>query len=86
MKASMWAFVVPLIVFVVVVGPIWVVFYYITVWKRMKAERPQMSADDDARFREAVSSLKRRAEGLENRVETLERLLDAEVAEWRNRI
>jgi phage shock protein B len=39
-----------------------------------------------AKEKEIVATLKGRAERLENRVETLERLLDAEVAEWRNRI
>ncbi|RCK35714.1 envelope stress response membrane protein PspB [Thalassospiraceae bacterium SW-3-3] len=82
----MWAIAVPLIVFVVVVGPVWVVFHYITLWKRMKAEQQKSSPEQVAKEREIVAMLKGRAERLENRVETLERLLDAEVAEWRNRI
>jgi phage shock protein B len=82
----MWVFVVPLIVFISVVGPIWVVFHYVTVWKRMKAERREVSPEQQAEQREMVGTLKRRAEKLERRIETLETLLDAEVAEWRNRI
>ncbi|OSQ31448.1 envelope stress response membrane protein PspB [Thalassospira sp. MCCC 1A03138] len=82
----MWAIAVPLIVFVVVVGPVWVVFHYITLWKRMKAEQQKSSPEQVAKEKEIVVTLKGRAERLENRVETLERLLDAEVAEWRNRI
>ncbi|KZB52655.1 envelope stress response membrane protein PspB [Thalassospira xiamenensis] len=82
----MWAIAVPLIVFVVVVGPVWVVFHYITLWKRMKAEQQKSSPEHVAKEKEIVAMLKGRAERLENRVETLERLLDAEVAEWRNRI
>ncbi|MBO9506542.1 MULTISPECIES: envelope stress response membrane protein PspB [Thalassospira] len=82
----MWAIAVPLIVFVVVVGPVWVVFHYITLWKRMKAEQQKSSPEQVAKEKEIVAMLKGRAERLENRVETLERLLDAEVAEWRNRI
>ncbi len=82
----MWAIAVPLIVFVVVVGPVWVVFHYITLWKRMKAEQQKTSPEQVAKEKEIVAMLKGRAERLENRVETLERLLDAEVAEWRNRI
>ena len=82
----MWAIAVPLIVFVVVVGPVWVVFHYITLWNRMKAEQQKSSPEQVAKEKEIVATLKGRAERLENRVETLERLLDAEVAEWRNRI
>jgi len=82
----MWAIAVPLIVFVVVVGPVWVVFHYITLWKRMKAEQQKSSPEQVTKEKEIVATLKGRAERLENRVETLERLLDAEVAEWRNRI
>ena len=82
----MWAIAVPLIVFVAVVGPVWVVFHYITVWKRMKAEQRAQNPEQTAREQEMVAVLKKRAAKLESRVETLERLLDAEVAEWRNRI
>ncbi|WP_404422945.1 envelope stress response membrane protein PspB [Thalassospira australica] len=82
----MWAIAIPLIVFISVVGPVWVVFHYITVWKRMKADQRKTDPAELAREKEAVSALKGRAERLENRIETLERLLDAEVVEWRNRI
>ncbi|WP_339860794.1 envelope stress response membrane protein PspB [Thalassospira alkalitolerans] len=82
----MWAIAVPLIVFVAVVGPVWVVFHYITVWKRMKSEQQKTSPEQVAREKEVVVMLTNRAKRLESRVETLERLLDAEVAEWRNRI
>ncbi|WP_338186670.1 envelope stress response membrane protein PspB [Thalassospira tepidiphila] len=84
--SNMWAIAVPLIVLITVVGPVWVVFHYITVWKRMKAEKRPQSPEQTAREKEAVAGLKQRAKRLETRVETLERLLDAEVAEWRNRI
>lgn len=82
----MWAIAVPLIVLIAVVGPVWVVFHYITVWKRMKAEQRTQSPEQANREKEMVAGLKQRAARLESRVETLERLLDAEVAEWRNRI
>ncbi|WP_336231955.1 envelope stress response membrane protein PspB [Thalassospira sp. CH_XMU1458] len=84
--SNMWAIAVPLIVLIAVVGPVWVVFHYITVWKRLKAEQRPQSPEQTAREKEMVAGLKKRAERLESRVETLERLLDAEVAEWRNRI
>lgn len=82
----MWAIAVPLIVFLVVVGPVWVVFHYITVWKRMKAAQRTQSPEQTAQEKEIVAGLTQRAKRLESRVETLERLLDAEVVEWRNRI
>ncbi|MDC7232964.1 phage-shock protein [Thalassospira profundimaris] len=82
----MWAIAVPLIVFISIVGPVWVVFHYITVWKRMKAERQNVPPVESQEHKQALAHLKQRAERLENRIATLESLLDAEVAEWRNRI
>lgn len=82
----MWAIAVPLIVFISVVGPFWVIFHYITVWKRMKAERQNIPPAESQEHKEALARLKQRAERLESRIATLESLLDAEVAEWRNRI
>ncbi|WP_339777097.1 envelope stress response membrane protein PspB [uncultured Thalassospira sp.] len=82
----MWVFAVPLIVFISIVGPIWVVFHYITVWKRMKADHQSVPPVEIQQHKEAMARLKLQAERLEGRVATLESLLDAEVAEWRNRI
>ncbi|WP_417803317.1 envelope stress response membrane protein PspB [Thalassospira lucentensis] len=82
----MWAIAVPLIVFLIIVGPVWVVFHYITVWKRMKAAQRAQSPAQTEHEKAIVSDLTKRAKRLESRVETLERLLDAEVVEWRNRI
>ncbi len=82
----MWAIAVPLIVFICIVGPVWVVFHYITVWKRMKAENQSVPPAESREHKEALVRLKQRAERLESRIATLESLLDAEVAEWRNRI
>ncbi|OSQ40646.1 envelope stress response membrane protein PspB [Thalassospira mesophila] len=82
----MWVFAVPLIVFISIVGPIWVVFHYITVWKRMKADRQPAPTAESQQHKETMARLKLQAERLEGRVATLESLLDAEVAEWRNRI
>ncbi|AUG54349.1 envelope stress response membrane protein PspB [Thalassospira marina] len=82
----MWVIAVPLIVFISVVGPFWVIFHYITVWKRMKAEKQNIPSAESQEHKEALARLKQRAERLEGRIATLESLLDAEVAEWRNRI
>lgn len=85
-KAHMWI-VVPLgIVFISVVAPVWVVFHYLTVWKRLKAEHRNVSPEQEAERRKLVGTLKRRAEKLEARVETLETLLNAEVPGWRSKI
>jgi phage shock protein B len=64
-----------LIVLISVLGPIWIVFHY-----RAKANRgAQLSAGETA----LVENLGQTAQRLEQRVATLERILDAEVPAWR---
>ncbi len=62
---------------IIVLGPMWIVFHYVTQWKKMKV----MSADDEMSFGE----LHQTAERLETRLRTLERILDDEVPDWRSR-
>ncbi len=64
-----------LIVLIAVLGPIWIVFHY-----KAKATRgAQLSAGEAA----MVENLGQTAMRLEQRVATLERILDAEVPAWR---
>lgn len=69
---------VPVIIFVSVVLPLWLVFHYITKWKKDKGISPQ----DESLLRD----LRGLAEKLESRVQAMERILDDEVPEWRQRI
>ena len=81
--AFAWALAVPGIIFLVVVAPLWVIFHYITAWKRIRAGTagPGRVAVDSAeleRMRELCGQL-------ENRIELLETILDEEAPEWRKR-
>ena len=81
--AFAWALAVPGIIFLLLVVPLWVVFHYITAWKRIRAGTagPGRTAVDSAeleRMRELCGQL-------ENRIESLETILDEEAPEWRKR-
>ena len=66
-----------LIVLSVVVAPLWIIFHYVTRWKTMKGLTPE----DEA----TLGDLRRLADRLEDRTRTLERILDAEIPDWRSR-
>ena len=81
--AFAWALAVPGIIFLLLVVPLWVVFHYLTEWKRIRAGTagPGRVAVDSAeleRMRELCGQL-------ESRIESLETILDAEAPEWRER-
>ena len=78
-----WALAVPGIVFLVIVAPLWLLFHYVTVWKRMRAGTagPGRIVIDRAEL-ERMRGL---AEQLERRLESVETILDAEMPEWRSR-
>ena len=81
--AFAWALAVPGIIFLLLVAPLWVVFHYITAWKRIRAGTagPGRIAVDSAeleRMRELCGQL-------ENRIKSLETILDEEAPEWRKR-
>jgi phage shock protein B len=61
---------VPLILFVVVVAPIWIIAHYTTRWRMAKALTPE----DEKQFAE----LWKIAERMEERMGNIERILDAE--------
>ena len=75
----MWAALeVPLVVFMVVVLPIWLVLHY----RSKRAAAPPTSAvntDGD------VAELWQTARRMEERIRTLERILDADTTNWRGR-
>ena len=69
---------VALIVFMVIVAPIWVVAHYVTRWRMAKT----LSAEDERLIAELWTSLER----LETRINTLERILDADTPDWRKQL
>lgn len=78
-----WALAVPGIIFLVVIAPLWIIFHYITVWKRTRAgaASPGKVVIDRAE----LDRMRELGEQLERRIESLETILDAEAPEWRNR-
>ena len=65
------------ILIVTVLLPIWIIFHYITKWKQMKGITPE----DEA----SLGDLRTAADRLEDRLRTMERIMDDEVADWRSR-
>jgi len=61
----------------VIVAPLWIIFHFLTKWKEMKSFSPE----DEA----SLSDARRVAERLEDRLRSLERILDDEVPNWRSR-
>ena len=81
--AFAWALAVPGIIFLLLVAPLWIAFHYITAWKRIRAGttgpgRVSVDSAELERMRELCGQL-------ENRIESLETILDDEAPEWRKR-
>ncbi|WP_042695707.1 envelope stress response membrane protein PspB [Azospirillum sp. B506] len=66
------------VLFLVVVAPVWIVFHYITKWRSQRG----LSAQDERLLAELWEISNR----LETRVQALERVLDAEAPNWRNKL
>ena len=64
-----------IILFLTVLAPLIVVFHFITKWKQTR----EISRDDEAMLEELWELSQR----LEERIETLERILDDHGPEWR---
>jgi len=72
---------IPLIIFLSVVLPIWIIFHYATKWKQMKhagAGEGQTVVD-----RKELKRLRETAVTLEERIDSLETILDVEAPKWR---
>ncbi|AMF94266.1 envelope stress response membrane protein PspB [Vibrio fluvialis] len=65
----------PLVVFLIFVAPLWLLLHY---RNKRKMENGLSQEDFDA-----LQSLSQKAKGLEARIDTLERILDAESPNWR---
>ena len=79
----LWALAVPGIIFLVFIAPMWLVFHYITQWKRMRAGAA--GPDGVVIGRAELERMRELGERLEGRIESLETILDAEAPEWRKR-
>ncbi len=71
-----WTFI-PLILFVVIVAPIWLILHYAT---RNSASK-RLTTKDETLLEELNDNARR----LEERLHNLERILDADTPEWRAR-
>ena len=78
MSSMLWALSVPLIVFMVVVAPVWLVLHY-------RAQR-RLAADVTQGGQAQLQALSERAAQLEQRLHTLELLLDQDDPHWRERL
>jgi phage shock protein B len=61
---------VPLILFLVIVAPIWIIAHYVTRWRMAKT----LSPEDEKQFAE----LWRMAERMDERIDSIERILESE--------
>lgn len=66
------------IVFLVIVAPIWILAHYLTRWRTAKT----LSNEDE----KLLAELRDYADKLERRINTLERILDAETPHWRSQL
>ncbi|MGK0250357.1 MAG: phage shock protein B [Oleispira sp.] len=74
---SMGFIVGPLMVFLVIVAPLWLILHY-----RGKRHASQGLSGDE---HEKLQALAVRAEQMQDRIMTLERILDAEAPQWRHK-
>lgn len=68
-------FMTPIIVFLVIVAPIWVIMHYITAGKKSVG-----LSDDEQKSLDELASI---ADSMEERMTTLESILDTETPDWR---
>jgi phage shock protein B len=66
-----------LIVFIAVPAPLFIILYFITEWKRSR----EISGGDE----KMLEDLWRLSQRLEERMESLETILDSEMPEWRRK-
>jgi phage shock protein B len=65
------------ILFLTVVAPIWIIFHYITQWRKAR----RLSGDDE----KTLGELWQTAQRMEGRIEALEKVLESEAPGWRMR-
>ena len=65
------------ILFMVIVAPLMIIFHYTTKWKQNKT----LTGEDE----KILSELWDSAERIENRIRNIERILDTDAPDWRDR-
>lgn len=68
----------PIIIFMLVVAPIWLVLHY-------KSKRQISQGLSEEEYTQ-LSELSELADGMTDRIKTLEAILDAETPDWRNKV
>ncbi len=68
----------PIVVFLVIVAPIWLILHY-----RSKKQLSQGLSEAEIK---TLNDLARQAEGMADRIKTLEAILDEESPEWRSKV
>lgn len=69
---------VPLIIFMAIVAPLWIITHYVMRWRSTKT----LSTEDEKILAELWESVPK----MESRINNLERILDAEVPNWREQL
>ena len=69
---------VPIILFLALVAPTWIIAHYVVRWRTAKT----LSAEDE----KMLAELWELAPRMESRINTLERILDAEAPDWRKQV
>lgn len=64
-----------LILFLVIVAPLWIIFHYVTIWR---SQRGVTSTDE-----QVLSDVWESAQRLEERIVTLEAIIEEDVPEWK---
>lgn len=78
MEEAIGIIVAPIIVFLVIVAPIWLILHY-----RSKKQISQGLSEEEF---VALNELADKAEQMAERIQTLEAILDAESPEWRSKV
>ncbi len=78
-----WALSVPGLIFLGIVAPLWIICHYVTVWMRLRAGAA--GPGKVAVERAELDRMRALAETLEQRIESLETILDTEAPDWRRR-
>ena len=75
-----WALAVPVIIFLTVIVPLWITFHYITVWARLRSDKQTGRGGE-----KELDKLRTTAQHLEQRLESIETILDHEAPNWRHK-
>ena len=65
------------VLFLTIVAPLWIIFHYVTKWRAARG----LSAEDERMLADLWESAGR----MENRIGSLEKILDSEAPGWRTR-